>query len=303
MHYIVSRKSFVPYFICVFILACCFFNQSYGEQAQSKSQALRLIQQRIESMKETMRVMGATKLPETPTPQKNSPRDLPAYNEPSANFITEPVPPAASEIYYSQTDSESQTINSAEPNRGLYVVPFAGFSIGYSGIGTTNGSVMFGDIDFESDTGSSYGLRVGYSWKYFYLEERVGINSMNLQNKITLTTGDTGYTSGELKSLSFQQALGAKIPLSEKIFFNLGVGVGLSQKKFNYSILAPDGSNISSKSLKDWAFSYDAIFGLEFYPFSHLMAGINYRWSRIEEIDHFSAHDLHLIEGSLGFIF
>ena len=301
MRYIVSRKSFVPYFICVFILACCLFNQSYGQQAQSKSQALRLIQQRIESMKETMRVMGATKLPETPIPTPNSPRDLPAYNEPRANFITEPVPPAPSEIYYSQIDSESQIINSAEPNRGLYLVPFAGFSIGHDGAVSLNTTAPNYE-PLDSETGSSYGLRIGYSWKYFYVEERVSINSMDLNNEIT-TIGGVGRTSGELKSLSFQQALGAKIPLSEKIFFNIGVGVGLSQRKLNYSLFAPDGSNFFSENFKDWALSYDAIFGLEFYHFSHLMAGINYRWAKIEEIDHFSAHDLHLIEGSLGFIF
>lgn len=302
MCYTGSRKSFVPYFICVFLIACCFFNLSYGQQAKSKTQALRLIQQRIESIKETMRVMGATQLADTPISLKNSPRDLPAYNEPSANFITEPVPPAASEIYYSQIDSESQTINSAEPNRGLYLVPFAGFSIGHDGAVSLNTTAPNYE-PLDSETGSSYGLRIGYSWKYFYVEERVSINSMDLNNKITLTTGDTGYTTGELKSLSFQQALGAKIPLSEKIFFNLGIGVGLSQKKLNYSLFAPNGANIFSENLKDWALSYDAIFGLEFYPFSHLMAGINYRWSRIEEIDYFSAHDLHLVEGSLGFVF
>ena len=296
-----SRKSFVPCFICVFLMASCLFNLSYGQQAKSKTQALRLIQQRIESIKETMRVMGATELPETPPPSKNSPRDLPAYNEPRANFITEPDTPAASEIYYSQIDSESQTINSAEPNEGFYVVPFAGFSIGHDGAVSLNTTAPNHE-PLDSETGSSYGLRIGYSRKYFYVEERININSMDLNNEITTIVG-TGYTNGELKSLSFQQALGAKIPLSEKIFFNLGVGVGLSQKKFNYSILAPDGSNIFSESLKDWALSYDAIFGLEFYPFNHLMAGINYRWSRIEQIDHFSAHDLHLIEGSLGFIF
>ena len=157
----------------------------------------------------------------------------------------------------------------------------------------------------DSETGSSYGLRIGYSWKYFYLEERIGFNSLEIKSENPLPNISSYFLRGDLESLSFQQALGAKIPLSEKIFFNLGIGVGLSQKKFNYSLssLAPDGSNIFSGSLKDWALSYDAIFGLEFYHFSHLMAGINYRWAKIEEIDHFSAHDLHLIEGSLGFIF
>ena len=279
--------------LCGFVLLSLFLSQAYGQQPQPKTEAIIQIQQRIESMKETMRAMGASQLPDAP-PIKESTRS-------PISLPQKPMPISNDEIYFAQVDTENQENEQTESNRGLYFMPFYGFSIGHEGAVTLNTTIPNYE-PLDSETGSSYGLRVGYSWKYFYLEERVGINSMDLNNEIT-TIGGIGHTIGELKSLSFQQALGAKIPLSEKIFFNLGIGVGLSQMKFNYSILAPDGSNIPSKNLEDWALSYDAIFGLEFYPFSHLMAGINYRWSRIEEIDHFSAHDLHLIEGSLGFIF
>ena len=244
-------------------------------------------------MKETMRAMGASQLPDAP-PIKES-------TQSPISLRQKPIPISNDEIYFAQVDTENQENEQTESNRGLYLIPFYGFSIGYSGMGTINKPFFFWDIDFESDTGSSYGLRVGYSWKYFYLEERVGFNSMEFKNDSI--SGATSL-SGELKSLSFQQALGAKIPLSKKIFFNLGIGVGMTQKESEYSIIhQEDSAVVDSDNLKDWALSYDAIFGLEFYPFSHLMAGINYRWSRIEEIDHFSAHDLHLIEGSLGFIF
>jgi opacity protein-like surface antigen len=277
-----------------FIFLCFWSSQIHGQQ--QKVEALRLIQQRIESMKETMRSMGASQLPDPPPPPVE-------YKQPT-EYRTQANSPTTN-----QKNSSYSIVSASEPSekdstkQGYYILPFFGFSIGYDNMGTLNPPGPLNNLSLDTETGSSYGLRVGHSWEYFYLEERVSMNSMELLSEMTSLLGSAELT-GNLDSLSFQQSLGARIPFSEKIFFNIGIGIGLSRKEIDYLVVqAGTTTPIDAQSFSYWVLSYDAIFGIEFYPFSHFIAGLNYRWSRIEEIDNFSAHDLHLIEGSLGFIF
>ena len=98
-----------------FIFLCFWSSQIHGQQ--QKVEALRLIQQRIESMKETMRSMGASQLPDPPPPPVE-------YKQP-AEYRTQAHSPTINQKNSSYTIvSASEPNEEDSPNQGYYILPF-----------------------------------------------------------------------------------------------------------------------------------------------------------------------------------
>ncbi len=262
-------------------------------QTPPRAKVFEDIQQRIDSMKQAMLDLGASNLPEAPV---ISPK-MQSYNsQPSA-------PPASSkDNFKAKTSTKSLT---SKNENGIYFIPFLGISVNSDFNGAlplVSGSV---NHKFEPDNGSSVGLRLGYAWKYFFLEERLSYLASDIKKS---SPPDFSFLinrdlSGKINSLSFQQSLGFRIPITKNISVSLGGGVGLSKQEITINISPALPIPLPENKFDEWLLTYDAILGLEYQPFDHLLTGINYRWMRVEEMDHFEARDLHLLELSLGVLF
>jgi len=245
-----------------------------------------------------MREMGASNLPDAPSPSlKNQgyrPRESSSPNIPVQKKPSKTAP----------------QISFAPNETGFYFIPFGGFVFG-DDIQGKDSSYPWDLINADVEVGSNLGLRFGYTWKYFYLEERISHYRATIEKYIPPDISPTSV-HGEIKSLNFQQSLGFRVPISENIRINLGGGVGLTKQKLAFNFTAQtnvtEGPTTPSTNgfgnvPDEWLLTYDAILGLEYQPFDHLLTGINYRWMRVEEMDHFEARDLHLLELSLGVLF
>lgn len=234
-----------------------------------------------------MREMGASNLPDAPSPSlKNQ-----GYRPRESSSPNIPVQKKPSKI--------APQISFASNETGFYFLPFCGFVLG-DDIQGKDSSLPWHLINADVEVGSNLGLRFGYTWKYFYLEERISHHRATIEKHIPPVISPISV-HGEMKSLNFQQSLGFRIPISENTRINLGAGVGLTKQKlaFHFNPPLPGLGNVPD----EWLLTYDAILGLEYQPFDHLLTGINYRWMRVEEMDHFEARDLHLLELSLGVLF
>ena len=263
-------------------------------QTPPRAKVFEDIQQRIDSMRQAMLDMGASNLPEAPV---ISPK-MQSYNsQPSA-------PPASSkDNFKAKTSTKSLT---SKNENGIYFIPFVGISVNsdFNGAIPTTG---LGPVDhkFEPNNGSSVGLRLGYTWKYFFLEERLSylVSDIKERHSPDFSFSIERDLFGKINTLSFQQSLGFRIPITKDIRVSLGGGVGLSKQEITINISPTLPIPLPENKFDEWLLTYDAILGLEYQPFDHLLTGINYRWMRVEEMDHFEARDLHLLELSLGVLF
>ena len=262
-------------------------------QTPPRAKVFEDIQQRIDSMRQAMLDMGASNLPEAPV---ISPK-MQSYNsQPSA-------PPASSkDNFKAKTSTKSLT---SKNENGIYFIPFVGISVNSD----FNGALPFVSVPvshkFEPDNGSSVGLRLGYAWKYFFLEERLSylVSDIKERHSPDFSFSIERDLFGKINTLSFQQSLGFRIPITKDIRVSLGGGVGLSKQEITINISPTLPIPLPENKFDEWLLTYDAILGLEYQPFDHLLTGINYRWMRVEEMDHFEARDLHLLELSLGVLF
>jgi hypothetical protein len=250
-----------------------------------KAQVLREIQNRIDSMKQAMRDMGAPNLSSTPSQILPPPSDSYQYTE-TDNIETTTTTKEIKEADFYETNDQ-----------GMYFIPFGGLLIPSD----LEGSIS--NLNLESvalETGSSWGVRMGYAWKYFYLEERFSYCEAQIKRQTPNSTFSSITINGQTNSLNFHQSLGFRIPVSKNLRLNLGGGIGLAKQQIEIEF---SPSSVNSQDFDEWLLTYDAILGLEYQPFDHLLTGINYRWMRVEEMDHFEARDLHLLELSLGVLF
>ena len=148
----------------------------------------------------------------------------------------------------------------------------------------------------KENVGWSAGLRGGYQWDYFYLEERISFNRSSFKDT-AITGGPPGQLikNAEAKGLSFHQSFGFKVPIGQSFALNLGAGVGMTKQEAKVVL-----SSIGEKTSDDWIFSYDALLGFEIQLNEDFLVGANYRWMHIDKLDEFSERDLHLLELSLG---
>jgi len=288
--FIVGQSSFK--FFSIPLLFNLLFNLNL--QGTAKTEVFLEIQNRIDSMKQAMRDMGAANIPETPPPSsyRTSLKSTAPPSQQTIKFEEEALPPAP-----------------VSNERGFYFIPFGGAMLTSDfkdikvSLTSSQPSYMLDTVEFK--VGHSLGIRLGYSWKYFFLEERFSYLEADIKSQ-SLNLGTTSspipaHFSGTSESLSFHQALGFRIPITEKLRINLGGGVGVSKQDIQYSISHPM-LNLETNE-REWILSYDASLGLEYQPFAHFLTGINYRWIRIEGKEEIPAHEMHLIELSLGLLF
>ena len=270
--------------IFLFFVSVLLITKTYASNVP-KSQVLREIQNRIDSMKQAMRDMGAPNLSPTPSPVLPTPSNSYQYIEP---YRTETTP---------ATEETKEAIFNETNDQGMYFILFGG-SFVHSDIEGSIASLALENVALE--IGSAWGIRAGYAWKYFYLEERFSYCEAQIKRQTPNSTFSSITINGQTNSLNFHQSLGFRIPVSKNLRLNLGGGIGLAKQQIE---IAFSPSSVNSQDFDEWLLTYDAILGLEYQPFDHLLTGINYRWMRVEEMDHFEARDLHLLELSLGVLF
>lgn len=276
----------------LWISCLCFaLGNTYGYRTPSKEKLLESIHKRVHDLNERMKRMGFSDLPEVEGLKEPS-----IYLTPT-NSVQELETPSAVEGAKNKFEKKSVTsISPAEPNIGFYILPFAGFALSK-------------DLEWESPSGEvaaiehemgyTLGLRLGYRWKNFYLEERFSYMSFSF-DKIDNGSGEYSI-SGESKNLSFHQCLGFNFNFNDWSGIQFGASAGITQR--DLSILNISGSPSIQDYETDWVFSYDGIIGIFFQPGGYFRGGINYRWLMAESLKNFSTTEMHLIEVSLGLQF
>ena len=262
------------------------FNLTHGDKYSSKDQLIESIHQRVRDLNSRMKAMGGSTVADSEITNES------IFNEQDRSYDN-----IESESIRLNRDSKGVPANKMPPletNTGFYFLPFVG-------------TALINDVEFlpaggntskvQSKVGYSLGARFGYRWKYFYLEERFSYMDAKLEH-IEFVGNTPQPISGEISSLSFQQAFGLNFDFNHWIGIQFGVGAGISQQEFFVS-LSPN----SSMQEEDWVFSYDGIIGLTFQPVGYFRGGINYRWLRTEELGGFSSTDMHLIELCIGIQF
>jgi len=249
-----------------------------------KARALQEIQQRVEAMRLRMQDLGGKELPKLPP--------LPTHQQ---TLLNEPVLrnnsriETSTQVVPNQSTPSNQDIDITEENlkHGFYFLPFGGFSLSKEVRYQSSYS-----LTLKENVGWSAGLRGGYQWDYFYLEERISFNQSSFKDTPVRTSNTK---NAKAKGLSLHQSLGFKIPIGQSFALNLGAGVGMTKQEIRFSppLLPPESS-------ADWVFSYDALFGFEILLNKDFLAGANYRWMHFDKLDKFSERDLHLLELSLG---
>jgi opacity protein-like surface antigen len=252
-----------------------------------KARALQDIQQRVEAMRLRMQDLGGKELPKLPP---LPPRQKSESNQPVLNNISriDSYPP---EVPHQSTPSNQDLdIPEENPKHGFYFLPFAGFSLSKEMKLPISNDLI---ISLKENVGWSAGLRGGYKWDYFYLEERISFNRSRFKD--TPIWGTAQATNIAVKGISLHQALGFKIPLGYSLALNLGAGLGMTKQEISMQmdILGPISED-------DWIFSYDALLGFEIQLNEDFLVGANYRWMHFDKLDGFSERDLHLLELSLG---
>ena len=263
------------------------FNLTHGDDYSSKDQLIESIHQRVRDLNSRMRAMGGSTVTDIETPYNSISNEQDKSYE---KIGSESIPLNIK----SKRAVSPEEIPPYEPNTGFYFLPFAG-TASINDVEYLPPNLMISKV--RSNVGYSIGARFGYRWKYFYLEERFSYMDAKLEH-IEFVGNTPQPISGEISSLSLQQAFGLNFDFNHWIGIQFGVGAGISQQEFFVS-LSPN----SSMQEEDWVFSYDGIIGLTFQPVGYFRGGINYRWLRTEGLGGFSSTDMHLIELCIGIQF
>jgi len=280
-----SPKFLISILVLGLVLASPDISSLHANES-GKARALQDIQQRVQDMRLRMQDLSGQELPKLqPLQVRNQVQSSPpvVHRNPTTEVAN-----------FSSFDKEAPTEEYVEGvssplGQGFYFLPFAGFSLSkdveYRG--------FLDPVSFKEKVGSTVGLRGGYQWQYFYLEERISFNRSRFKDTPILGTAQA--TNIAVKGISLHQALGFKIPLGYSLALNLGAGLGMAKQEIRFSppLLPPESS-------ADWVFSYDALFGFEILLNKDFLAGANYRWMHFDKLDKFSERDLHLLELSLG---
>ena len=240
------------------------------------------IHQRVRDLNSRMKKMGAVNLPAV-RPKKRITAPAVLENSHSTDFIKA-----------RKEESVEEASIRPEVNPGFYFLPFVGLSVPQDIDWKLEGALQ--EASVQCDNGISAGLRLGYRWRYFYLEERISHSQFSFDS-VSLP-GSSFPVVGESNTLSFQQSLGFTFYINDWAGIEIGGGVGIANQE--NSVSQVNGSSYLSEKDSEWIFSYDALIGLYFTPFKYFRAGLNYRWARTAGTDAFSEIDTHLIECSLG---
>lgn len=262
----------------------------YAAERSSKDALLESIHQRVRDLNARMTKMGASGLIKV----EESPRPLLSADSLNNSDDFAPVPlQIKSRIY---ENKKLSPVSPVVPHTGFYLIPFGGVALSedFKWVPPVGGTAVI-----QNKPGYSFGARLGYRWKYLYLEER--ISRLNSSFERIDFVGSGWPISGESNALSFHQSVGVNLAFNEWSGIEVGAGVGFSSQEF--SILNVNGSNFVKDQLQDWVFSYDAIIGVFFQPVNYFRGSINYRWLRTESLERFSSADRHLIELALGLQF
>tara|TARA_B100001093_G_C26854511_1_gene1026766 strand:- start:1501 stop:2343 length:843 start_codon:yes stop_codon:yes gene_type:complete len=171
---------------------------------------------------------------------------------------------------------------------GFYILPFFGMQ-------TTNDlewNSVGGVFEIEESIGLSGGLRLGYDWRNFFADFQLSYfhNDMKSINVPLVFLGETD-------GVGFHFSGGGRIHFNDYISGLLGAGLGGVNQESSFLL-----SGISVEE-SDFLFSFQLFTGLELRPVDYLVLGIRYRWMRVEEMELFSARDMHLAELSVGYVF
>ena len=106
-----------------------------------------------------------------------------------------------------------------------------------------------------------------------------------------------GSFSGEAKGLGVHLSGGLRLHFNNLVAWVLGGGLGGVDQDISFHL-----ANLPVME-DEFLLSYQIFTGLELRAFEHAVLGLRYRWLRVNEMDLFSARDMHLTELSLGYIF
>lgn len=174
---------------------------------------------------------------------------------------------------------------------GIYILPFVGLQRSQDFEWKSFG----GDFEIEEKNGISWGVRVGYEWKYAFIDFQLnGFNN-------SLKEIDIGFPGIEFDgdSSGFGGLLsgGVRYDLTRFLSLSLGGGFGFVEQELSMSIM---GIPVEDKDL---LFTYHFFTGLELRPFEHFLIGLRYRWSKVGHMEYFSSRQMHMAELSMGYVF
>ncbi|MDG1324377.1 MAG: outer membrane beta-barrel protein [Opitutales bacterium] len=168
--------------------------------------------------------------------------------------------------------------------------------------------------DLDNEMGYVVGMRAGVRFANFFTE--FGIKYSSLDYKATGIESVAGFFGssfnlnydavGSADILNFNAKLGYSFPINEVLSFNSSVGLGLSNRRNDFDILAGVGGNIlftDSISSSETVLSYDLAFSIAYYHAESYQVSLGYNYMNVAKISQFDALDLHYFELGLGLNF
>jgi len=199
------------------------------------------------------------------------------------------------------SSSGKSTIVSPHPTgKGFYILPF----IALQGASNLDTNFFRSDITIDQKVGFSSGWRMGHKWKNFFVEGDFSYIRNDFKDlsgpsvaAIIASGRPLGSFSGEAQGYGAMFNVGTSFELgaSASVFCGVGGGPFRQEMEFKWEDKIVDDEQS--------VFASQLFSGINFYPSSHMLVGLRYRWLMMGKMDKFSDRDLHLMELSLGYIF
>lgn len=157
--------------------------------------------------------------------------------------------------------------------------------------------------NLQGEMGSGVGVVVGRRIENWSMSARFGYTHQEFSNPDFMGLGLGVETSGDVESLSLTANVGFTVPLTHKLHFEAGLGLGFSSVSHSLDI-----PGISFDVSNDSGFTYELSMLVEYLFSERLSAFIGYRLAGIPEdsgnsLVQFDSLNAHLFELGLGMNF
>lgn len=196
--------------------------------------------------------------------------------------IEETISPVSQEAQPTLTSNKDQS----RSFEGVYFIPFLGLSIP----GELSWKTPLGqEYEIDQNSGFSFGADVGYQWKYIYSSFGALFNRSNLN---AIQTGGPKITyEGTENLLNMDFNLGARFQINHFTTFNLGIGLGGCFQQFSSTF-----AKVLEHQDYDFLGTYNFHTSLGFQPGDHWYLGLGYKLLRSNEMEFYTARNLHIFQ-------
>jgi outer membrane protein OmpA-like peptidoglycan-associated protein len=136
-------------------------------------------------------------------------------------------------------------------------------------------------VSLDFDTGWAVLATVGYGFDNHW---RIELEGGYRHNDMDVT-GATNRLGGDFEELSLMVNVLYDVPLTEKLAFTVGVGVGADYAQFDDRTMQED---------EDWNFAYQGIVGFSYEISNRFDLTLTYRYLHVDEPDYVAPHAGHI---------